>query len=500
MSDFDSLNETVYGMVEDLALVVQSAADYAEFKDAANNLWMLQAGFLVFFMHAGFAMLEAGAVQAKNAVNILFKNMFTVSIGALVYFFIGYSFAYGGDNESNFAGSGGWLLLDVGVEGFAFWFFQMVFAATCATIVSGAVAERTKLEAYFVVAAYLVAVPYPIVSHWIWDERGWLSAAPKGGLEDTLFYSEEGHGCGFIDFAGSGVVHMVGGFSGLVGAYLVGPRNGRFEILPTGKYGDVLPLPAHNMSLCAIGTFILWFGWYGFNVGSTLTFTGELTALVAINTSLAPAAACITGGLAYYFMKGYFDLGVALNCTLGGLVSITAGCATVDPYMSVIIGMIGAGVYLLVSNLVKAAKIDDPLDAIAVHGGCGFWGVLVPGIFSHGDLIAFAYSEDCPVGFDQGVQFATQFVGGLAIIGWVLVTVTPVFLVLKYTIGLRVSDHAQEVGLDESEHGAQAYELGAIDEALAQAERNIKAGRTGASGLPGLGSEEEEDRKVLDKA
>jgi Amt family ammonium transporter len=440
------------------ATAVATAEAFAAFKTDADNMWMLQAGFLVFFMHAGFAMLEAGAVQAKNSVNILFKNVFTVSIGAIVYFLVGYSFAYGSVVDDSFVAAGGFLLINEGVSTFAGWFFQMVFAATCATIVSGAVAERTKLEAYFVVAAYLVAIPYPIVSHWIWDSRGWLSAGAD--LTDQLFYSSpDSHGCNMIDFAGSGVVHMVGGFSGLIGAYLVGPRLNRFEVLPSGKFGDLLPLPAHNMSLCAIGTFILWFGWFGFNVGSTLSFTGELTALVAINTALAPAAACLTGGLTYYFVKGYFDLGVVLNCTLGGLVSITAGCATVSPWMSLVIGMVGAFVYLFVSATVKYFKIDDPLDAVAVHGGCGLWGVLVPGIFSSGELIEFAYG--CPAeGFDQGLQFATQAVGGFAIIGWVLVSVTPVFLVLKYTIGLRVSDHAQEAGLDESEHGAQAYELG----------------------------------------
>jgi Amt family ammonium transporter len=492
-----TLNDTeLLQLAADVAQLTKDAGAFASFKTDADNLWMLQAGFLVFFMHAGFAMLEAGAVQAKNAVNILFKNLFTVSIGAIMYLLVGYSVAYGTDTDSTFIGSGDWLLLDTDIGGFAFWFFQMVFAATCATIVSGAVAERTKLEAYFIVAAYLVAFPYPVVSHWIWATDGWLSAF-QSDFTNTLFYKEDAHGCGMIDFAGSGVVHMVGGFSGLVGAYLVGPRVGRFETLPTGKLGKVLPLPAHNMSLCAIGTFILWFGWFGFNVGSTLVFTGELTALVAINTAIAPSAACIAGSLAYYFMKGYFDLGIALNCTLAGLVSITSGCATVDPYMSIFVGIIGAGVYLMVSTAVKGMKIDDPLDAVAVHGGAGFWGVMVPGIFSSGKLVDFGYG--CPEAtYSQSVQFATQLVGAFSIIGWVLVTVTPIFLILKYTIGLRVSDHAQEVGLDESEHGAQAYELGAIDEALAKAERNIKAKRANADGLPGLGAEESSDAKVID--
>jgi Amt family ammonium transporter len=258
-------------------------------------LWRLVCGFLVFFMHAGFACLEAGAVNSKNVINIMMKNIMTVCIGAVSYFLIGWAWAYGTENadrdSSKFIGTGDYAQSNNNNDEKSDWFFQMVFAATCATIVSGAVAERTKLPAYFLFALYITTLTYPVVSHWVWSDEGWLTTTG----DETLFSSDHDNACGFIDFAGSGVVHMTGGISGAVGAWMVGPRKKRFEVLADGSLGKALPMPGHNLSLSALGTFILWFGWYGFNCGSTLEFNGPLASKVAITTSLAAASACMTG-------------------------------------------------------------------------------------------------------------------------------------------------------------------------------------------------------------
>jgi len=435
----------------------------------ADQIWILLSGFLVFWMHAGFSMLEAGSVRAKNTINILFKNIVTVCIGAFAYFFVGYAFAYGADNagedSAKFIGSGMYFVQDVGNKDKHSWFFQYAFAATAATIVSGAVAERTQLTAYFLVALYLCAFVYPVVSHWIWADGGWLSAWTSQnattGLPERLFSGSNPNPCGMVDYAGSAVVHLVGGTAGLVGAIMVGPRTDRFVTSASGS-PVVMPMAGHNISLCAIGTFILWFGWFGFNCGSTLAFDGQIASKVAVTTVMSPSAACLVAIFVNkLFLSKSWDLGTALNCVLAGLVSITAGCSVVEDWHAMIIGAIGAGIYLFASATMKRLCIDDPLDAVAVHGACGIWGCLAVGIFATKDNIAAAYGDTCPsVGNEDGWQFAAQLTGVVAVIVWTAANMILIFGLIKVTMGLRVTEEEEAEGLDASEHGGAAYELG----------------------------------------
>lgn len=414
---------------------------------SANNTWMLIAGFLVFFMHAGFTMLEAGSVRHKNAVNILFKNIGTISIGALCYFALGWGVAYGTDNVASdsyaFIGQGQYALEGVEIDAKAGFFFQAMFAATAATIVSGAVAGRINLLAYFGIAAYLTLFVYPVVSHWVWATDAWLNAFFSDD-RFTLF-------CGAIDFAGSGVVHMTGGVAALVFAAVLGPRLGRFD-----ADGTAVDIPPHNIAMQALGVFILWFGWYGFNCGSTLVMDGSLAGKVAVTTTLSPAAAVVTAIIYCKAVEKTWNIGTVLNAALAGLVSITASCASVSDWMAVIIGAIGAMVYIGSSKLMLKLKIDDPVDAIAVHGFAGAWGVLGAGIFFIPEYVAEGYSNTI-VDEDQctnhGEQFATQLVLIFSIIGWVVATCAPVALALKAAGVLRVSAEDEEAGLDSSEHG-----------------------------------------------
>jgi len=415
----------------------------------ATQIWILIAAFLVFWMHAGFTMLEAGSVQHKNAVNIMFKNIGTVSIGAICYYLIGYGLAYGEDNAGEgseaFISVGGFANKDMGNDNRHFFFFQFAFAATAATIVSGAVAGRINLPAYFATAAYLTAFVYPVVSHWVWG-TGFLSA-----FIDERFLE----GCGAIDYAGSGVVHMTGGVAAFIGAKILGPRIGRFD-----SEGTPVAIPPHNISLQTLGVFILWFGWYGFNCGSTLLFDGPNASKVAVTTTLAPSAAVVTGIIAGRFLTGHYDIGIALNCALAGLVSITAPCPVVEDWAAIIIGIIGAFVYIGSSKLMVKLGIDDPVDAIAVHGCAGAWGLIAVAIFATDANISNSYGfETC----DTGKQFGTQFVLIFTIIAWVIATCIPFFLVLKVTGVLRVSAEDEEAGLDSSEHGGSAaFKSGAI--------------------------------------
>jgi len=268
---------------------------------------------------------------------------------------------------------------------------------------------------------------------------------------------------GMIDYAGSAVVHLVGGTAGLVGAIIVGPRTGRFLTNNEGKK-VVMPMPGHNTALCAIGTFILWFGWFGFNCGSTLAFDGNNAAKVAVTTVMSPSTACLVGIFLHkFYLSDTWDLGVALNCVLAGLVSITAGCSVVDDWTAMIIGAIGAVVYLGASKLMKNLEIDDPLDAVAVHGACGIWGCLAVGIFATKANIANAYGDAVckSVGNEDGWQFAAQLTGVVCVILWTGAWSTLVFLALKHTscVSLRVSEEEESEGLDSSEHGGNAYEL-----------------------------------------
>ena len=316
------------------------------------------------------------------------------------------------------------------------------FAATAATIVSGSVAERCRLSAYFFYSTFLTILVYPVVVHWVWDSEGWLCA---WGSNTSISNN------GMIDFAGSGVVHMVGGFSGLMGAMAIGPRKGRFDEGGEDKYKP------HNVLVAALGVCILWFGWYGFNCGSTLVIADGASAIaskVAVTTTLAAAAT--TCSMYSRILYGHFDLMLSLNGVLAGLVSITAPCPVVDPWAAIVIGIIGAFVFIGASALLKKLKIDDPLDAFPIHGACGFWGVIAVGIFATDANVAWSYGN---VNDDVSTmkQLGVQLVAGLAIAGWTIVTSGALFFGLKLLGILRVSEEDEEEGLDKSEHNGSAY-------------------------------------------
>src|SRR5690606_24802852 len=313
---------------------------------AVDTGWLMLAAILVFLMQVGFAMVEAGFVRAKNVTNILMKNILDCSMGAIAFWAVGFGIAYGvsGDSSNGLVGDGNFFLS--GFDDYATWIFQFAFAATAATIVSGAMAERTKFSAYLFYTVFITAVIYPVVIHWGWDGNGWLSAF----AEDPIGTN------GYIDFAGSGLVHMVGGFAALMGAIIVGPRLGKYT-----SDGRINPIPGHNITLPVLGMFILWFGWYGFNPGSTLGLTGGFAALaakVAVTTTLAACAGSTTAALVSKFRTGKYDIGLTINGALGGLVAITAGCATVEPWAAVIMGAVGAVVVIAGVEALDRLKID----------------------------------------------------------------------------------------------------------------------------------------------
>lgn len=439
-----------------LAMVSSAAAQepadsevLADIVGAVDAAWLMIAAFLVFFMQAGFAMVEAGFVRVKNVSNILMKNILDACVGAISFWAVGWAFAYGvsGESANAFIGDGHFFLKDF--DDYPSWIFQFAFAATAATIVSGAMAERTKFSAYLAYSAFITAIIYPVVVHWGWSEDGWLSA----------FTDDPIGGNGYIDFAGSGIVHAVGGFAGLVGALLVGPRIGKF-----GPDGKVRAIPGHSISLAVLGMFILWFGWYGFNPGSTLALSGggaALAAKVAVNTTLAAAAGAVTLAIATKLITNHYDVGLTVNGALGGLVSITAPCATVDPWAAIVIGAVGALVVYGAVRGLDAVKIDDPIGAVAVHGFSGVWGVLAVGLFSsQAGIEAAGYADPGTYGLLLGggvEQLGVQALGIAAIVAWTLLTAFIVFSAIRLTIGLRVSENEELRGLDLDEHGIDAY-------------------------------------------
>lgn len=424
----------------------QEAETLEDLTTAINTGWLMLAAILVFLMQAGFALLEAGFVRAKNVTNILMKNILDCSMGAIAFWAVGFGLAYGvGDSTNGFVGTGNFFLS--GFDDYATWFFQFAFAATAATIVSGAMAERTKFTAYLFYTVFITAIIYPVVVHWVWDSSGWLTAFTDDPIATN----------GYIDFAGSGVVHMVGGFAGLMGAMIVGPRLGKYT------EGGVNPIPGHNVGMAVLGMFILWFGWYGFNPGSTLGLTDGFAALaakVAVTTTLSAGAGLVMMTLLAKLRTGKYDLGLAINGALGGLVAITAGTATVEPWAAVVIGAIGAAIVMLGVDLLDRLKIDDPVGAVAVHGFAGVWGVLAVGLFSTQAGIGTAFAETTQYGLLVGggvEQLGIQALGAASIIAWTCVTSGAVFLTLKYTVGLRVSEEEELRGLDLDEHGLEAY-------------------------------------------
>jgi ammonium transporter, Amt family len=429
------------------------AAVSEEITTSMDVAFVLISGYLVFVMQAGFAMLTAGSVRSKNTKNVLLKNVLDASVGSIAYFLFGWAFAYGPGGNS-FIGFGNFALSSYKGEEFNDYhsfFFQWAFAATAATIVSGSVAERTSFYAYLGYAFFLTAFVYPVVSHWVWSSSGWLH---------NLF-----GGKGMIDFAGCTVVHMVGGFAGLAGAVVVGPRLGRFD-----SEGKVVPIPGHSATLCTLGTFLLWFGWYGFNPGSALGVSGtlrEVAARCAVNTTLAAGSAGVTTLAIIKLRDHIFDLLASLNGIIAGLVSITACCAFVDPWAAVVIGMVGACVYVSVATVLLAAKIDDPLEAFPIHGGCGLWGVLAGGLFNRVVLQEAAGFTTGHSGlfYGHGLSlFAADLIGAISIAAWTVVLIGPMFIAMNMLGILRISAEEEIIGNDVSKHGGACYP---IDSAIA---------------------------------
>lgn len=392
----------------------------------ANYMWTLVAAVLVFFMQAGFAMVEAGFTRAKNCINIMMKNLMDFSMGTIIFWALGFGLMFGASPTGLF-GTSGFFLSDFKPGGdpwvLAFWMFQVVFAATAATIVSGAMAERTKFVGYLIYTFFITGLIYPVFGSWAWGSlfngEGWLEKL------------------GFIDFAGSTVVHSVGGWAALAGAIVLGPRLGKYT-----KNGGIRPILGHNIPLAALGVFILWVGWFGFNPGSTTTADKSI-AMIFVNTNMAAAAGAITAMITSWIKFGKPEIGMSLNGALAGLVGITAGCANVTPTSSVLIGGI-AGIIVVMSVLAfDKIKIDDPVGAISVHGVCGAWGTLAAGIFNTGGTSV--------------TIIGVQVLGIAACFVWTFLTAFTVFKVVNSTIGLRVSPEEEAAGLDFTEHGGNAY-------------------------------------------
>ncbi|MFB4168739.1 ammonium transporter [Virgibacillus sp. JSM 102003] len=391
---------------------------------SVNLVWVMVAAFLVFFMHAGFAMVETGFTRAKNSLNILMKNFITISVAAILFYILGYALMFG-TSLGTIIGIDGFLLS--GVEDISFFVFQSMFVATCATIISGAVAERMKLSSYVLIVVAMTAVIYPVVGHWIWQGDGWLTAL------------------GFSDFAGSTVVHLTGAVGALTAVLFLGPRLGKY----TGKKVNVIP--GHNVPIGALGIFILWLGWFGFNGGSTLAADPQLVPMVIGTTLLSTSATLVSSALYTKLRFKRVDASLSLNGVLAGLVGITAGCAEISLGGAILVGLVSGivlveGIRLLDTKL----RIDDPVGAITVHGICGIWGTLAVGLFSTSNGLFYGGGIS---------QLMIQLIGVLAVITWTMGAMgTFLFIVTRFS-SIRVSEEEEIAGLDFAEHGSNAYEL-----------------------------------------
>lgn len=432
------------------------AASMATTNTEIDTMYLLICGTLVMLMQAGFAMLEAGSIRSINVRNVLFKNLADACIGGIIFYLFGYGLAYGGSEDGGFAGNaqrdGKYSFafrvdddMEPAAKGYAWigYFFQWCFAAAATTIVSGGVTGRITLPAYLAYSVVLTGFVYPVIVHWVWDGQGWISA-----------FNEDHLAGGMIDFAGSGVVHMTGGVAALVGAAFAGARLGRFD----GEDGDVTFKP-HSASLQVLGTFLLWFGWYGFNCGSTLGITtyGEAAARVAVTTTLAAVGGASGSLLLVKVVDGQWDVGAMCNGLLAGLVSITAGCSTTEAWASLVVGILGGFIVVGTSKLIQYLKIDDPLDAFAVHGACGAWGCIAVGLFTKE---SYGYNLKNHYGLFYGGGFellGVQLLGVVAQVAWVVATTGLLFGTLSYFELLRVPEEEERAGLDVSEHEGPAY-------------------------------------------
>lgn len=414
---------------------------------ALDNLWLIIAGCLVFFMQAGFALVEAGLTRAKNVVNIFAKNLADALIGVIMFLAVGYAFAFGGDGGW-FIGLGGWFLsgsnpFEWGSSGVGtltaptFFFFQVVFAATAVTIASGAMAERTKFKSYVMFSAVMTAFIYPVVVHWTWG----------GGLISKINIGD----AVYSDFAGSSIVHMTGGVAALMGALFLGPRIGKY-----GSDGKPRAIPGHSIPLAMLGVFILWLGWFGFNPGSELA-ADNYVAWIAVNTLVAAAAGGAVTLATVWFKTGKVDMALVGNGVLAGLVGITAGCGTMNVLGSLITGGIAGLIVVFSVVFFDKIRIDDPVGAISVHGVCGAWGTIAVGLFARYDD-AFLGREKAGLFYGGGLdQLIVQILMVLIIAAWVAITTGVLFFIIKKTIGLRVSEQEEIEGLDTHEHGVPGY-------------------------------------------
>lgn len=406
--------------------------------NAFDTIWLILGAVLVFWMQAGFAMVETGFTRAKNAGNIIMKNLMDFALGSIAFWIIGFGIMFG-DVSGIFGGIDFFSMGEYDTGSVPFWTFFMfntVFCATSATIVSGAMAERTKFASYLVYSVVISAFVYPIEAHWVWG-GGWLT-------EFTI-----GSWTGFTDYAGSTLVHMVGGISALIGAAILGPRIGKYD-----KDGKPKAIPGHSLTLGALGVFILWMGWFGFNPASSYglsTFEQGLDVSNVFMTTNIAAACSTTATMIFTWIKyGKPDVSMTLNGSLAGLVAITAGCSSVDPWAAAIIGICaGILIVLAVEFVDKVLKVDDPVGAVAVHGACGMFGTLCVGLFGREGGLFITGDPS---------RFLVQLVGVLAVAAFVAVCMVVIFFVIKHTIGLRVTEHEEIVGLDSEEHGlASSY-------------------------------------------
>ena len=416
--------------------------DLAGLKIATNFAWTLVAAFLVFFMQAGFALLGAGALRVKNTVNYFAKSYMDFSIGALAYWAVGFALMFGGsklfaglEDGNSFIGWSGWFLSGdaYDVSTMMFWMFQVVFAATAATIVAGACAERLKLQAYLIYSGILTAIIYSIYGHWVWG-GGWLSTLP--------------YGVGARDFAGSGVVHAVGGLVSLAAIMLLGPRIGKFN-----RDGTPNAIPGHDVGYIVLGTFVLFFGWFGFNPGSTLAATDLRISVIAVNTFLAGAAGAVLVCYWTFLKTKKVDIALTCNGALAGLVGVTAPCAYIPTWAAVVIGLISG---LIVMYGIKfnewVLKVDDPVGAVAVHGYNGLWGLLAVGIFADG-----TYGDVSGLIVGNTSQIIAQIIDVVTVSIWAFGAGYIMFALIKHTIGLRVPKEEEMSGLDIGEHGYSCY-------------------------------------------
>jgi Amt family ammonium transporter len=386
---------------------------------AINSVWVVLAGALVFLMQAGFAMLETGMSRSKNAVNVMMKNYMDLCVGTVLFWLVGYGLMFG-SNATGWVGTDHFALGYGDDWEFTLLFFHIMFASTAATIVSGAMAERTNYLSYLFGAIGITAVIYPVLGSWIWNDQGWLKQM------------------GFIDFAGSTVVHSLGGWCALAGVILLGPRLGRFN-----ESGKIHSIPGHNIGMLGLGGFILWFGWFGFNAGSTLEASTNI-GLIVLNTQLSGAAGAIGAVLISVMVRKPILISNTVNGSIAGLVAITAGCATTDVPYAALTGFIGGTISVLGVLLLEKLRIDDVVGAISVHGFAGVWGTLAAGIFLQGNM----FNSD---------QIIVQLIGISATFIWVFFAALIMYGLIKATVGLRVSTMHEQRGLDITEHGEIAY-------------------------------------------